>query len=108
MIGVSALSHPSRRRHSSTTGPRHRSSRELPWLAYVKSRALNDPVLISVEYLLLQYKAGDPLRGRTWAIKGLLIFQNDCVLEVNLKAKNPFSHILPQPCDCFEAIGQVR
>jgi hypothetical protein len=108
MIGVSALSHPSCRRHSSTTGPRHRSSRKLPWLAYVKSRALNDPVLISVGYLLREYKAGDPLRGRTWAIKRLLTFQNDCALQVNPKAKNPFSRIVSQPRDCFEAIGQVE
>lgn len=80
----------------------------VPKLAYVKLRALYNPVLISLEYPLRRYKAGDLFRARIWAINDLVTSYDDCRLDLTLDDNSVFSSLVSLPADSCRPIGWVE
>ncbi|TKJ30264.1 MAG: hypothetical protein CEE40_05760 [Chloroflexi bacterium B3_Chlor] len=79
-----------------------------PKLAYVKLEALYSPVLISLEYPLREYRAGDLFGARVWVINDLLTPCEDCLLEIHVNGENIFSRTVSLPPDSSQVVGQVE
>jgi len=79
-----------------------------PKLAYVKLRAIYSPVLISLEYPLRKYRAGDLFEARIWVINDLLTPCEDCLLEIHVNGENIFSRAVSLPPDSSQVVGRVE
>ncbi len=84
-----------------------------PKLAYETVRRLFNPLLISLDYPLKRYQAGDELRAGVWVLNDLHRELPGCRVEVLLhdgmgQQGEPFTHSLDVAADSATWIGQVR
>ena len=79
-----------------------------PKRAYVKLKTLYNPVLISLEYALQEYRPGDLFQADIWVINDLLTPHRDCLLEVNLDDRRIYSRTVSLPADSSQKVGSVE
>jgi beta-mannosidase len=82
-----------------------------PKPAYGLVRRLFNPVLISANYALRQYRAGDPFSAEVWIVNDREEPLSDCCLEVTLldgagQAANRFVHRLDVAADSAQIAGR--
>lgn len=68
-----------------------------PKLAYHKLKQLYNPVLISLDYPLIEYRPGAVLRAEVWAINDLLQSFEGCWLQILLDGEEIFSQVIDLP-----------
>ena len=79
-----------------------------PKLAYHKLQQLYNPVLVSLDYPLIQYEPGTVLRAEIWAINDLLQSFEDCRLRILLDSQEIFSQAINLPPDSCCPVGLIK
>jgi len=79
-----------------------------PKLAYHKLQQIYNPVLISLNYPLIEYGPGTVLRAEIWAINDLLQSFEDCRLRILLDGKEIFSQAINLPPDSCRFVGLIE
>ncbi len=79
-----------------------------PKLAYQRLKRLYNPVLISLDYPLVRYRAGDLFQAQVWAINDLLESFDGCRLRVTLDGEEILSSTLSLPPDSCQGVGAVE
>jgi len=79
-----------------------------PKLAYHKLEQIYSPILISLDYPLIEYKPGALLRAEIWAINDLLQSFEDCRLRILLDGDEIFSQTIDLPPDSCRLVGLIE
>jgi beta-mannosidase len=79
-----------------------------PKLAYHKLEQVYNPVLISLDYPLIEYRLGTVLRAEVWAINDLLQSFEDCRLRILLDGQEIFSQAIDLPPDSCRLVGLIE
>jgi beta-mannosidase len=79
-----------------------------PKLAYHKLQQLYNPILISLNYPLIEYRPGTLLRAEIWAINDLLQSFEDCWLRILLDGREIFSKAINLPPDSCRPVGLLE
>jgi len=79
-----------------------------PKLAWERMKSLYGPVLVSLEFPLRRYGAGDLFRARVWAINDLLTPFPDCLVEVQLNGRQVYSTAVSLPPDSCQQVGWIE
>jgi beta-mannosidase len=79
-----------------------------PKLAWERLKSLYRPVLISLEFPLRRYGAGDLFRARVWAVNDLLTRFPDCHVEVRLNDQQVYSTVVSLPPDSCQQVGWIE
>jgi beta-mannosidase len=79
-----------------------------PKLAYHKLQQIYNPVLLSLDYPLIEYRAGTVLRAEVWAINDLLQSFEDCRLRIFLNGGEIFSQAIDLPPDSCRLVGRIE
>ncbi|MGQ9626343.1 MAG: glycosyl hydrolase 2 galactose-binding domain-containing protein [Anaerolineae bacterium] len=76
-----------------------------PKLAYHRLEQLYNPILISLDYPLIRYRAGEIVRAKIWAINDLLESFEDCQLIIALDGEEVLSLSFALPADSAQPVG---
>jgi beta-mannosidase len=79
-----------------------------PKLAYHKLKQIYNPVLISLDYPLIEYRPGTVLRAEIWAINDLLQSFEDCWLRILLDGGEVFSQVINLSPDSCCLVGLLE
>jgi beta-mannosidase len=79
-----------------------------PKLAYHKLEQIYNPILISLDYPLIEYRPGTLLRAEIWAINDLLQSFENCWLQISLDSEEIFSQTIDLPPDSCRLIGLIE
>jgi beta-mannosidase len=79
-----------------------------PKLAYHKLKQIYNPILISLNYPLIEYRPGTVLRAKVWAINDLLQSFEDCWLRILLDGKEIYSQTIDLPPDSCRLVGLLE
>ena len=79
-----------------------------PKLAYHRLGQIYNPVLISVDYPLIEYRPGTLLKAEIWAINDLPQSFEDCRLRILLDDKEIFSRTIDLPPDSCHLVGFIE
>jgi hypothetical protein len=79
-----------------------------PKLAYHKLQQVYNPVLISLDYPLIEYRPGTLLRAEIWAINDLLQSFENCRLRILLDGQEIFSRTIDLPPDFCCPVGLIE
>jgi len=79
-----------------------------PKLAYHKLKQIYNPVLISLDYPLIEYRPGTMLRAEIWAINDLRQSFEDCRLRILLDGEEIFSRAIDLPPDSGRLVGLIE
>jgi len=79
-----------------------------PKLAWERLKSLYRPVLVSLEFLLRRYGAGDLFRARVWAVNDLLTSFPNCLVEVQLNGRQVYSTAVSLPPDSCQRVGCIE
>jgi beta-mannosidase len=78
-----------------------------PKLAFKRLKSLYNPVLVSLEYPVREYKAGDAFDARLWCINDLLEPCPEGSLEVRLDGRAVYSQAVSLPPDSSRLVGRM-
>jgi beta-mannosidase len=79
-----------------------------PKLAWETLRCVYAPVLVTLEFPLRRYGAGDLFRARVWAVNDLLTPFADCLLEIHLDGRQVYSTTVSVPPDSCQPLGWLE
>jgi beta-mannosidase len=79
-----------------------------PKLAYHKLEQIYNPILISLDYPLIEVRPGTVLRAEIWAINDLLRPFEDCRLRILLDGQETFSQTIDLPPDSCRLVGLIE
>jgi beta-mannosidase len=79
-----------------------------PKLAYHKLKQIYNPILISLDYPLIEYGPGTVLRAKIWAINDLLQSSEDCWLQISLDDREIFSQAIDLPPDSCRLLDRIE
>jgi hypothetical protein len=79
-----------------------------PKLAYHKLKQIYNPILISLDYPLIEYRPGTLLKAEIWAINDLLQSFEDCRLRILLNGGEIFSRVISLPPDSCRLVGRIE
>jgi len=79
-----------------------------PKLAWERLKSIYNPVLVSLEYPMREYRAGDGFRARVWCINDLLSPCPESRLEVRLDGKAVLSQVVSLPPDSCHPVGWLE
>lgn len=79
-----------------------------PKLAHHKLRQIYNPILISLNYPLIEYRPGTVLRAEVWAINDLLQSFEECWLRILLDSKEIFSRTTDLPPDSCRLVSLIE
>jgi beta-mannosidase len=79
-----------------------------PKLAYHKLQQIYSPVLISLDYPLIEYRPGTLLRAEIWAINDLLQSFEGCWLQISLDSEEISSQTIDLPPDSCRLVGLIE
>jgi len=79
-----------------------------PKQAYRKFKQIYNPILISLDYPLIEYRPGMVLRAEIWAINDLLQSFEDCRLRILLDDREIFSRTIDLPPDSCRLVGLIE
>ncbi len=78
-----------------------------PKLAYERLKDLYNPLLVSLDYPLVRYRAGDLFHARVWAINDLLDSFESCQLSIRMDGQEIFSQPISLPPDSCRLVAEV-
>jgi len=79
-----------------------------PKLAYHRLKQVYNPVLVSLDYPLIEYGPGTVLQAEVWAINDLLRSFEDCRLRILLDGEEIFCRLIDLPPDSCQLLGRIE